>query len=91
MTESILHNSVPEEEGVPLNPYVHIHRRKQEIHEETSLELVTILRDWEKVFDKIHQGKLLSAFRRIGILDKVVRIVEAIYRSPKLSVKEMGT
>ena len=40
--------------------------------------------------DKVHQGKLLSALRRIGIPDKVVRVIEAIYRSPKFSVKEMG-
>ena len=34
---------------------IHIYRRIQEIHEEAGLELVTILLDWEKAFDKIHQ------------------------------------
>ena len=71
MTESILHNSVSGEEGEPLNPYTY--RLIQEIHEEAGLELVIILLDWGETFDKIHQGKLLSAFRRIGIPGKVVR------------------
>ena len=37
---------------------IHIYRRVQEIHEEAGLELVTILLDWEKAFDKIRQGRL---------------------------------
>ena len=81
MTESILHNSASEEEGVRTAQPIHIYRRIQEIHEEAGLELVTILLDWEKAFDKIQQGKLLSALRRIGIPDKVVRVIDAICRS----------
>ena len=46
---------------------IHIYRRIQEIHEEAGLELVTILLDWEKAFDKIHQGRLLDALKRTGI------------------------
>ena len=69
---------------------IHIYRRIQKIHEEVGLELVTIPLGWEKALDKTHQGKLLSALRRIGIPDKVVRVIEAIYRNPKFSVKEMG-
>ena len=69
---------------------IHIYRRIQEIHEEAGLELVTILLDWEKAFDKVHQGRLVDALKRIGIPMKVVRVIEAIYRSPKFSVKEMG-
>ena len=52
--------------------------------------MITVLLDWGKAFDKIHQGRLSDALRRIGIPDKVVRVIEAIYRNPKLSVKEMG-
>ena len=69
---------------------IHIYRRIQEIHEEAGLELVTILLGWEKAFDKIHQGRLLDALKRIGIPLKMVRVVEAIYRNPEFSVKEMG-
>ena len=50
---------------------IHIYRRVQEIHEEAGLELVTILLDWEKAFDKIHQGRRLDALKRIGIPMKV--------------------
>ena len=52
--------------------------------------MVTILLDWEKAFDKIHQGRLLDALKRIGIPLKMVRVIEAIYINPKFSVKEMG-
>ena len=69
---------------------VHIYRVIQEIHEEAGLELIAISLDWEKALDNIHQGKLLSPLRRIGLPDKVVRVIEAIYRSPKSSVKGMG-
>ena len=69
---------------------IHIYKRIQEIHEEAGLELVTVLLDWEKAFDKIHQGQLLDALRRIGIQEKVVRVIGAIYRSQKFSVKETG-
>ena len=68
---------------------IHIYRRVQEIHEEAGLELVAILLDWEKAFDKIHQGRLLDALKRIGIPLKMVRVIEAIYRNPKFSVKEV--
>ena len=33
---------------------------------------------------------MLDALRRTGITEKVVRVIEAIYRSTKFSVKEMG-
>ena len=69
---------------------IHIYRIIQELHGEAGLELVTILLDREKAFDKIHQGRLLDALRRIGIPLKMVRVIEAIYRNPKFSVKEMG-
>ena len=46
---------------------IHIYRRIQEIHEEAGLELITILLDWEKAFDKINQRKLIIALRRMGI------------------------
>ena len=69
---------------------IHIYRRVQEIHEEAGLELVRILLDWEKAFDKIHQGRLLDALKRIGIPLQTVRVVETIYRNPKFSIKEMG-
>ena len=69
---------------------IHVYRRIQEIHEEAGLELVTIPVDWEKAFDKIYQGRLLDAPRRIGIPSKMVGVSEAIYRNPKFSAKEMG-
>ena len=67
---------------------IHVYRRIQEMHEETRIELVTILLDWEKAFDKIHQGKLLEALRRIGIPEKMARVIESMYRAPRFAVRE---
>ena len=50
---------------------------------------MTVLLNWEKAFDKLHQGRLLDALKRIGIPIKMVRVFEAIYRNPEFSVKEM--
>ena len=69
---------------------IHVYRRLQEMHEEARLELITILLGWEKAFDKIHQGKLLEALRRIGIPSKMIRVIESMYRAPRFSVKEKG-
>ena len=33
-----------------------------------------------KTFDKIHQGRLLDALKRIGVPLKMVRVIEAIYK-----------
>ena len=65
-------------EGKSTSQHIHIYRRIQETHEEAGLELVTLLLDWEKAFDKIHQGRLLDALKRIGIPLKMVRVIEAI-------------
>ena len=69
---------------------IHVYRRIQEMHEEARIELITVLLDWEKAFDKIHQGKLLEALRRIGIPNKTVRVIESMYRAPRFSVREKG-
>ena len=76
--------------GKSTSAYTRIQKNIQEIHEEAVLELVAILLDWEKAFDKMHQGRLLDALRRIGIPSKMMRVIETIYRNPKFSVTEMG-
>ena len=67
---------------------IHVYKRSQEMHEEARFELITILLDWDKAFDKIHQGMLLEAIRRIGIPDEMVRVIESMYKAPRFSAKE---
>ena len=69
---------------------IHIYKIIQEIHEETGLEFVTVLLDWGKAFDKMHQGRSLDALRRIGIPGKMVRVIEEIYKNPEFAITEMG-
>ena len=58
---------------------IHIYRRIQEIHEEAGLELIAVLLDWEKAFDKVsHQG-LKNALERIVLDEKYVKIIENMY------------
>ena len=76
--------------GTSTSQPIRIYRRVQETHEEAGLELVTVLLDWEKDFDKIHQGRLLDALKRIGIPGNVVRVIEAIYRNQKFAIKDIG-
>ena len=49
--------------------------------------MVTVLLDWEKAFDKIHQRRLLDALKRVGIPLNMVRVIEAMYRNPEFFVK----
>ena len=49
--------------GKSTSQIIRTYRRVQEIHEEAGLELMTILLDWEKAFDRINQGRLLNALK----------------------------
>ena len=44
--------------------------------------------DWEKAFDNIHQGKLLQALTRLGIPDKVLKVLNTFYASPTFTLKD---
>ena len=47
-----------------------IHRRIQELQEESRLSFHTLLLDWEKAFDKVDQKRMVQAIKRLGIKDK---------------------
>ena len=50
----------------------------------------SILYYWigEETFDKVDQKRMIQAIRRLGIKDKIIRIIEAIYIEPIFSIKE---
>ena len=43
-----------------------------------------VLLDWEKAFDKVTHEALFSALERIGIDQKLIRLIKEIYKHPKL-------
>jgi hypothetical protein len=49
--------------------------------------LTLILLDWEKAFDKIDQGRMMQAIKRLGVPEHITAIIENIYREPKYAVK----
>ena len=67
-----------------------LYRRMVEIQEEASLEAHTILLDWEKAFDKVHPERMILALWRLGVPDKLVRIIKLLYEKPNFIIKEKG-
>ena len=65
-----------------------IYRRIQELQEESGLSFHTLLLDWEKAFDKVDQKRMIQAIKRLGTKDKIIRMIEAIYKEPKFSIKD---
>ena len=61
---------------------IHLIRRILEIGESTSSKLILVLLDWEKAFDKLTREGLFSALRRANIPEKMVRVIEAMYKTP---------
>ena len=68
-----------------------IYRRIQELQEESGLSFHTLLLDWEKAFDKVDQKRMIQAIRRLGIKVKIIRMIEAIYKEPRFSIKDGKT
>ena len=69
------------------SPAAIIYRRIQELQEESGLSFHTLLLDWEKAFDKVDQKRMVQAMERLGINDKIIRVIEAIHKEPKFSIK----
>ena len=65
-----------------------IYRRAQEIHEESGQELITLLLDWEKAFDRIDQERMLVLLERMGVPQQFIKIIASIYETPTFAVKE---
>jgi hypothetical protein len=66
-------------------------RRTQEIQEEAALECHLLLLDWEKAFDKVDQGRMIKAIRRLGLPEKIIRMITAIYQAPNYVITDKGT
>ena len=67
---------------------LHMARRIIEMTEATQGNVIMVLLDWEKAFDKIDQSKLVEACSRLNIPEIVVNNIKAIYENPQFKVKD---
>ena len=63
-------------------------RRIQDLGEQSGENVVLVLLDWEKAFDKIDQSRMMEALRRLNIPMKIIANIEAIDEKPKFKVKD---
>lgn len=51
------------------------------------MDLCLALLDWEKAFDKVDQKRMGEALERLGLPDKMIRVILALYRKPQFRVR----
>ena len=66
-------------------------RRTQEIQEEAALECHLLLLDWEKAFDKVLQDRMTKAIKRLGVPNKIINMINAIYKEPNYTIVDKET
>ena len=67
---------------------LYIARRIQDLAEQSGDNIVLVLLDWEKAFDKIDQARMFEALRRLNIPRKVIVNNQALSANPKFKVKD---
>ncbi len=57
---------------------------------ETNNALITVLLDWGKAFDKVEREGMFLAMDRMGIDDKLIRLIKVMYKETEFNVKIDG-
>ena len=66
-------------------------RRIAEHSEQTTTKTILLLLDWEKAFDKVTRPGLMSALGRMGVPEKLLRVIGDMYAQPTFKVEMEGT
>ena len=66
---------------------IFIARRLQDIAEKSKLSSTLILLDWEKVFDKVSQAKLIETLHRLKAPEEIIGLIGSFYANPQFKVK----
>jgi len=69
---------------------IHLVRRVIEYGESTKNQLHLLLLDWEKAFDKVDREALMEAMQRMGVDEKLIRIVRSLYKNTTFKVEIDG-
>ncbi len=65
-------------------------RRVAEFGEKTTNALIMVLLDWEKAFDKVDREGMFLAMDRMGVDDKLVRMVKLLYKETYFNIEIDG-
>ena len=68
-------------------PLFIIRRLQDLVHAKKNHALHLIFLDWSKAFDKVDTGCLPTVLRRMGVPEKVIRVVVDLVRDPEFRVK----
>ena len=69
---------------------IHVVRRIADYAEIEGSEINMLLLDWEKAFYRVFHQKLLESLRRLRIPEKIVKVVESLYKNPEFIVEING-
>ena len=61
------------------------------IQEEAALECHLLSLDWGKTVDKVLQDRMTKAIQRLGIPDKLINMINEIYREPNYTIVDKDT
>lgn len=65
-----------------------IARRLQDQAEQADDNLFLVFLDWEKAFDKIDKDMMVKALSRLGVPEKMQRMVAALYVDPQFRIRD---
>lgn len=67
-----------------------IARRLLDIAEQGKEDIALVFLDWEEAIDKMYRDTLIEALVEIGIRDKIIHTIQAIYRRLVFQTKVKG-
>ena len=66
---------------------IYLVRRLAEFREKTRSTLIMVLRNCKKAIDKVDRKGMLIALKRMGVDEKVVRVIENLYKRIEFRVE----
>ena len=69
---------------------IHLIRRAIEYYERAGRNMLTVLLDWERAFDKVTRPGLFSALERLNVPENYINIIKSMYNGPEFRVELEG-
>ena len=69
---------------------IYLLRRIVDLGERSGNKIHMVLLDWEKAFDKLTHDALFKAMEKMGVDQKIMRLVKMIYKNPTFRVEVEG-
>ena len=55
------------------------------------MECHLLLLDWDRACDKVLQDRMTKAIKRLGVPNKVINIINAMYKEPNYTIVDKET